>query len=193
MATTLLDIAREASVDVSTVSRALNGRTGVKQEIRQRILDVAARLNYRPNLVARGLVTGKSNVIGLLVSDIRNPFSTEIARGAEDAAYEAGYDVVLCNSDLDPVKQMRYFRSLVDKRAGGIVTNSVARLRVQVILRWRTWVKFALQEAGLVKISKHPGRELTTFLEFHLEKFQRAHEPSARSHHFRRSDSESSN
>ena len=115
-------------MDASTVSRALNGRAGVRKEIRERVLDAASRLHYRPNLVARELVTGKSNAIGLLVSDIRNPFSAEVARGAEDAAYRAGHDVVLCNSDLDPVKQMRYFFSLLDKRVGGIVMNSVASL-----------------------------------------------------------------
>ena len=128
MAVTLVDLAREANVNVSTVSRALNGRAGVRREIRERVLEAAGRLNYRPNLVARGLVTGKSNAIGLFVSDIRNPFFAEIARGAEDAAYRANHDVVLCNSDLDPVKQMRYFFSLLDKRVGGIVMNSVAPL-----------------------------------------------------------------
>jgi len=128
MAITLVDLAREAKVNASTVSRALNRRAGVRPEIRKRVLDAAARLNYRPNLVARGLVTGKSNAIGLLVSDIRNPFFAEVARGVEDAAYRAGQDVVLCNSDLDPVKQMRYFLSLLDKRVGGIVMNSVAPL-----------------------------------------------------------------
>jgi LacI family transcriptional regulator len=125
---TLADIAREANVDASTVSRALNARAGVRQEIRQRILEAARRLNYRPNLVARGLVTGRSSALGLLVSDIRNPFFAEVARGAEDAAYQAGWDLVLCNSDLDADKQMRYFFSLLDKRVGGIVMNSVAPL-----------------------------------------------------------------
>lgn len=128
MAVTLLDLAREANVNVSTVSRALNGRPGVRPEVRERVLDAASRLRYRPNLVARGLVTGRSNALGLLISDIRNGFFAEIARGVEDAAYQAGYDVVLCNSDLDPAKQMRYFHSLLDKRVDGIVMNSVAPL-----------------------------------------------------------------
>ena len=128
MAITLADVAREAKVDVSTASRALNGRSGISQEVRERVASAAERLNYRPNLVARGLVTGRSSAIGLLVSDIRNPYFAELARGAEDACREAGYDVVLCNSDMDPGKQMRYFRSLLDKRAGGIIMNSVAPL-----------------------------------------------------------------
>ena len=89
---------------------------------------VAARLHYRPNRVARGLVTGRSHTLALVVSDIRNPFFAEVARGAEDAAYLAGYDLILCNSDLDPEKQMRYVESLVDKRVDGILMNAVSAL-----------------------------------------------------------------
>jgi LacI family transcriptional regulator len=63
-----------------------------------------------------------------VVSDIRNPFFAEVARGAEDAACLAGYDLILCNSDLDPEKQMRYIQTLVEKRVDGILMNSVASL-----------------------------------------------------------------
>lgn len=131
MRVTLRDVAREAGVDVSTASRALNGRPGISRRMCERILAVAARLNYRPNLMARGLITGKSSTIGLLVSDIRNPYMAELARAADDAAHRAGYDIVLCNSDLDPAKQMRYFLSLLDKRVGGVIMNSVAALSPQ--------------------------------------------------------------
>lgn len=129
MGITLSDIAQEAGVNVSTVSRALNARTGVRKELRDKVLDVARRLRYRPNLMARGLVTGRSHTLGLLISDIRNPFFSELARGAEDAAKAAGYDVVLCNSDLDPVKQMEYFWSLVNKHVDGIIMNSIGLLK----------------------------------------------------------------
>lgn len=88
----------------------------------------AAELGYRPNRVARGLATGRSHTLGLIVSDIRNPFFAEVARGAEDAAYAANCDIVLCNSDLDPGKQIRYIQTLLDKRVDGILMNSVAGL-----------------------------------------------------------------
>lgn len=152
MSVTLADLAREAKVDVSTASRAMNGRAGVRKEVRDRVLEAAGRLNYRPNLMARGLVTGKSNAIGLLVSDIRNPFFAEIARGAEDTAYQAGYEVVLCNSDLDPAKQMRYFLSLLDKRVGGIIANSVAPLS-------RADRKRIVSSNTPVVLLSHPPRE----------------------------------
>jgi LacI family transcriptional regulator len=125
---TIKDVARESGVNVSTVSRALNGEYGVHAETREHVAEIAARLGYRPNRVARGLVTGKSHTLGLVVSDIRNLFFAEVARGAEDAAYRGGYDLVLCNSDLDPEKQLRYVQSLAEKRVDGILMNSVSAL-----------------------------------------------------------------
>jgi DNA-binding LacI/PurR family transcriptional regulator len=128
MAITIKDVARESGVNVSTVSRALNGEYGVHAGTREHVLAIAKRLHYRPNRVARGLVTGRSHSLALVVSDIRNPFFAEVARGAEDAAYAADYDLVLCNSDLDPEKQLRYVQSLMEKRVDGILMNSVAAL-----------------------------------------------------------------
>ena len=128
MAVTIKDVARESGVNVSTVSRALNGEYGVHADTREHVAAAAQRLGYRPNRVARGLVTGRSHTLALVVSDIRNPFFAEVARGAEDAAYRAGYDLVLCNSDLDAEKQMRYAQSLLEKRVDGILMNSVAAL-----------------------------------------------------------------
>ncbi len=125
---TLRDVAREAGVNVSTASRALTGAYGVHDETRRKVLSTAERLAYRPNRVARGLATGRSHSLALLISDIRNPFFAEFARGAEDAAYEAGCDLILCNSDLNPAKQMGYFRSLREKQIDGIIMNTVAAL-----------------------------------------------------------------
>jgi DNA-binding LacI/PurR family transcriptional regulator len=128
MPVTIKDVARESGVNVSTVSRALNNSYGVQKETRDHVQAVAERLQYRPNRFARGLVTGRSHSLALVVSDIRNPFFAEVARGAEDAAYAAGCDLVLCNSDLDPAKQMLYVQSLLEKRVDGILMNSVAAL-----------------------------------------------------------------
>lgn len=128
MAVTLKDVAQKSGVNVSTVSRALNNSYGVHEETRRHVLKVAARLNYRANQVARGLVTGRSHSIALVISDIRNPFFAEVARGAEDAAFHADRNLVLCNSDLNAEKQMRYIDWLLAKRIDGIVMNSVAPL-----------------------------------------------------------------
>src|SRR5271169_479750 len=128
MAATIKDIARESGVNISTVSRALNNGYGVNDQTREHVMAVAARLNYHPNRIARGLVTGRSHSLGLIVSDIRNPFFAEVARGAEDAARTGNCDLVLCNSDLDADKQMQYVQSLLEKRIDGIMMNSVSML-----------------------------------------------------------------
>jgi DNA-binding LacI/PurR family transcriptional regulator len=128
MSATLKDIARECGVDVATVSRSLSGAYGVNQATRANVLAVAARLKYRPNRLAMSLVTGKSRTLAMIISDIRNPFFAELTRGAEDAAYEAGYELILCNSDLNPAKESRYVHSLLEKRVEGILMNSVSGL-----------------------------------------------------------------
>src|ERR1700674_1926051 len=128
MPVTIKDVARESGVNISTVSRALNNGYGVNDQTREHVIAVAAKLKYRPNRIARGLVTGRSHSLGLLISDIRNPFFAEVARGAEDAARAGSCDVVLCNSDLDADKQMQYVQSLSEKRIDGIMMNSVSML-----------------------------------------------------------------
>ena len=123
---TIKDVARESGVNISTVSRALNGSYGVHPETREKVVAVAKRLHYQLNRVASSLVTGRSHTLALIVADIRNPFFAEVARGAEDAARASGCDLVLCNSDLSATKQMEYLDSLLEKRVDGILMNSVA-------------------------------------------------------------------
>lgn len=125
---TIKDVARESGVDVSTVSRCLNHKGYVHPETQVRILAEAERLNYLPNHLARGLVTGNSRTLGLIISDIRNPFFAEMARGVEDSANRAGLDLILCNSDLDPEKQGRYIKSLASRAIDGIIVNWAAKL-----------------------------------------------------------------
>ncbi len=123
---TIKDVARESGVNISTVSRALNDSYGVHPETREHVIAVAQKLHYRINRVARGLATGRSHTLALIVADIRNPFFAELARGAEDAARAGGCDLVLCNSDLNSDKQMQYVQSLLDKRVDGILMSSVS-------------------------------------------------------------------
>ena len=96
---TIKDIASKAGVSYATVSRALNGKYGVRPSTRERVLAVARRMGYRPNAIARGLVTRRTMTLGLIVPDIKNPFFPEIAGGVEDAARDAGFGVLLCNSN----------------------------------------------------------------------------------------------
>lgn len=125
---TLHAVAEAAGVTIATASRSLNDAYGVHPDTRLRVLKVAEKLRYKPNRFARGLVTGRSYMIGLIVSDIRNSYFAEVARGVEDAALESGRDVMLCNSDLNAERQMKSIVSLLDKRAEAIIMNSVASL-----------------------------------------------------------------
>lgn len=115
------DVAQAAGVSIATVSRVLAGKSRIKESTRKQVLDAVEKLNYRPNLVARSLRAQKSTKIGLVVSDIRNPFFTAIGRAVEDAAYEKGYSVLMCNTDEDPEKEELYLNLLQAENVAGII------------------------------------------------------------------------
>ena len=115
------DVAKAAGVSTATVSRVLANKPPIRPETRERVMAAIAQLNYRPNLVARSLRAQKSAKIGLVVSDIRNPFFTAIGRAVEDAAYEQGYSVLMCNTDENPEKEMLYLNLLHDENVAGII------------------------------------------------------------------------
>jgi LacI family transcriptional regulator len=96
--TTIKDVARLAGVSVSTVSRVINENGYVGEKSKKQILSAMQELNFSPSSIARGLVSGKTSTIGLLVPDVSNPFFAEVARGTEDAAIESGFMVILCTS-----------------------------------------------------------------------------------------------
>ncbi len=115
------DVAQIAGVSTATVSRVLANHPRIKAETRHRVLEAVEQLNYRPNLIARSLRVQKSAKIGLVVSDIRNPFFTAISRAVEDAAYEQGYSVLMCNTDENVEKEEMYLNLLHDENVAGII------------------------------------------------------------------------
>ena len=115
------DVAQTAGVSTATVSRVLANTSRVKDETRQRVLEAVEQLNYRPNLIARSLRAQKSAKIGLVVSDIRNPFFTAISRAVEDSAYEQGYSVLMCNTDENPEKEEMYLNVMHDENVAGVI------------------------------------------------------------------------
>jgi DNA-binding LacI/PurR family transcriptional regulator len=125
-ATRLTDVAREAGVHVSTASRVING-TGtltIRPETRQRILDTAERMRYRPNAIARGLKTSSAGAIGLLVPSLRNPVLSEITRGAFDRAWERDYVVLLAEDSRNEKALSAYERLVGEGRIDGILIAS---------------------------------------------------------------------
>jgi LacI family transcriptional regulator len=121
MTVTLRDVAAKAGVSAITVSRALNNTGYVSPDTRRRIYDAATALNYVPNDLASSLRSKRTQLLALLVTDVTNPFWTTVARGVEDAAMDAGYGVILCNTDEDPAKEARYLDLLLRRRIDGLI------------------------------------------------------------------------
>ncbi|GAB4580537.1 MAG: LacI family DNA-binding transcriptional regulator [Anaerolineales bacterium] len=120
--TNIKDVAKAAGVSTATVSRVLaDTHAPVRPETKERVLKAIHELGYRPNLVARSLRAQKTAKIGLVVSDIRNPFFTAISRAVEDAAYEQGYSVLMCNTDENPDKEALYLDLLHDENVAGVI------------------------------------------------------------------------
>ncbi len=115
------DVARLAGLSTATVSRALANKTNVTVETRERVEKAVAELGYRPNRIARSLRVQTSTKIGLVLSDIRNPFFTEVARAVEDAAYERGYSVMMCNTDESQEKEQLYLDMMQDENVAGVI------------------------------------------------------------------------
>lgn len=118
---TLKDVARLAKVSVSTASRALTGNPHVRVETRSRVLEAAKTLSYQPDRVAQSLRRRRSDLIGLVVSTIENPFFTEVALGAEKAARLRGYNLIVCNTDEDPQQEADYLGILERLLVAGII------------------------------------------------------------------------
>lgn len=119
--TTIYDIAEKAGVSIATVSRVINNSPGVKEETRERVMHVIKQMNYSPNVMAAALTNKKTYTLGLLIPDIANPFFAELARGVEDRANYYGYNVIICNTDNKPHKEIEYLRLLMRKRTDGLV------------------------------------------------------------------------
>ncbi len=118
---TMKDVAQRAGVSVATVSRVLNNHARVDPTLRERVLKAMETLQYRPNRVAQRLRAGAGGVIGLIISDIENPFFVSVVRGVEDMAYEHGISVVLCNSDENPTKQQMYIGVMKAEDVAGLI------------------------------------------------------------------------
>ncbi|MBB5936554.1 LacI family DNA-binding transcriptional regulator [Streptomyces zagrosensis] len=117
------DVARQAGVSVATVSRVLNDHPSVRADTRDRVLTAVAALRYRPNAVARSLRTDQTRTLGLVISDVLNPFFTELARSVEDQARALGYSVIIGNADERPDLQDHHVRTLLDRRIDGLLVS----------------------------------------------------------------------
>jgi LacI family transcriptional regulator len=120
-APTMREVADRAGVSPATVSRVLNGSQTVRAEHRRRVLQVIEQVGYRPNRLARNLRRQQAETIGVVVPDIENPHFSEAVRVFEDAAFRAGYRLLLCNTDETLEKQRAYLQVLAGERVLGVI------------------------------------------------------------------------
>jgi LacI family transcriptional regulator len=118
---TIIDVAEKAGVSVATVSRALSGRGYTSEAVREHVRDVARQINYRMNASARNLKVRRTNTIGLLITDVVNPFYSYLADGVLAYAKQFGYHVVLCATGEDPDQERDYLKVLMEQRVDGII------------------------------------------------------------------------
>jgi LacI family fructose operon transcriptional repressor len=124
----IVDVAKLAGVSTASVSRVISGLSGVSEETRKRVNAAVKALGYRPDLAARRLRSGRTDTLGLIVSDIRNPFFTEISRAVEDVAYQHRMRVLLCNADEDPEKEAFYLQMMRDENVSGVILSPTLTL-----------------------------------------------------------------
>lgn len=115
------DVADRANVSRATVSRVINNNPTVNDEIRTRVLDAIHSLGYQPNRAARRLRKRSRDVIGVIISDIQNPYFISVIRGIEDAAYIHRMNIVLCNSDEDSTKLQKYLQLMQAEAVAGLI------------------------------------------------------------------------
>lgn len=169
---TMKEVARLANVSVSTVSHVINKTRFVSSSTRQKVLKAMDKIGYHPNMIARSLRRRKTNTIGLVISDITNPFFPGVVRGIEKQLIKKGYSIILTNTDDDIEKEKNLVTLLYGKRVDGfiIVTaggeskhiESLIQLRVPVVLLDR---KISGLKLDAVLVDNEGGtRKLTEYL-----------------------------
>lgn len=123
----LADVANSLGLSKTVVSLVVNDKAdahGISKKTQKRVMEKIKELNYQPNVLARGFRTGKTQTIGLIVSDISNRFYSRIARHIEDLAWQHGYGVVICSTDEKTEKERKQIRLLLDRRVDGLIISS---------------------------------------------------------------------
>lgn len=121
---TISQVAERAGVSVTTVSHVINETRFVSSAVRERVQQAMDELGYRPNALARSLRRGETHTLGLILPDSSNPFFAEVAQNIEVAAFEQGYNVILCNAQGEPSKERLYLDVLQKRQVDGLILLS---------------------------------------------------------------------
>jgi LacI family transcriptional regulator len=122
-AVTIRDVAARAEVSVGTVSKALNGRGKLRPETRARVEHAARELGFRPNVMAQGLLAGRTSTIGLVTTDSRGRFRAPIMLGVQDALAASQMSVIVCDTRDDPIRERHHIQTLLARRVDGIIVT----------------------------------------------------------------------
>jgi LacI family transcriptional regulator len=145
MRVTIRDVADRVGVSPMTVSRVINDSPRVSDDTRRRVQGAIAELGYVPNRLASGLVRRATRAFGVIVPDVANPFFTLVVRGAEEAAWRAGYHVILCNTQADLERERGYIEDMLAFQVDGLLVAAVSDLsRPHLKLLTRNGVPFVL-------------------------------------------------
>jgi len=126
---TINDLAKRLKLSASTVSRALRDHPDISKETKKRVLAIATQTNYQPNLIAQSLQTRRSNNIGVIVPEIRSSFFSTVISGIEDLAYEAGYTIMVCQSNDTCERETINTRALAANRVAGMLVSTSQETR----------------------------------------------------------------
>ena len=128
MKVTIADVAKRAKVSKTTVSRILNGNYAhASEETIKKVLKAIEELDYSPNALAKGLKSMRTHVIGLVLSNLKNPFWTTVLEGLEDTCRDLGYHLMICNSNEDPEMEEKYLKSLRERQVDGVILNPTCK------------------------------------------------------------------
>ena len=122
----MLDVAREAGVSTATVSHVLNGTRQVSVKTRGRVGDAVTRIGYTPNGVARALRTASTDSVGLVISDVANPYYADVIKGIEAMVGQSGRRLLLANADDDAERELQVVRALVQRRVDGLIVATTS-------------------------------------------------------------------
>lgn len=126
MGVTIKEVAKKANTSVATVSRVINKSGFVSEKLKNQVIKSIKKLNYHPNAVAKSLKNEKTYMIGLLISDITNPFFSSIVKAVENTLNKEGYTVILCNTAEDINKEKKYLKELMGRQIDGLIVSAVS-------------------------------------------------------------------
>ncbi|WP_026907172.1 LacI family DNA-binding transcriptional regulator [Paucisalibacillus globulus] len=172
MSFTIKDVAKKANVSIATVSRIINNKPGYSKETEEKVLQVIEELGYHPNSIARGLINKRTHTIGVLVPKLSSMIITEFIRGIEDITHHNGSSVIVCHTESNGKKTMKYLQLLYEKQVDGIIFVSeelkeeyyqfINRMKIPIVLLSTETYQFPVP---YVKVNdQHAAFSATEFL-----------------------------